>query len=235
MTPHGLDRTRTASEPRAATLVTPEMTPERTGRRAARRRQRLQLAARLAARLNAPKGQQSRNIRRLAIERPRAEYDLDGQGRRVPNGYRRRVVSALRSYGLATLWWHAKSRTYRVKIDRSVKGQSRCLLLLDYFAKVDGLVSRCDCGLFFAKEDGRQRYCSRRCGDRHRQRRARARRHSRTPRGQAAIARAETIFATERQRRADSRVAARFVSDQVDEARDAQARREQMRLHHKEK
>jgi hypothetical protein len=199
-----------------------------------RRHRRIALASKLAARLNAPQlGRQARAIRRLADEKPRAEYEPNGKGGMVPSGYTRSVLTTLRSYGRATLWWHAKTRTFRVKVDRTVKGHSERRLLLDAFAKVSGMVARCAagaCGTYFGKSDPRQQFCSTKCADRERQRRTRTRRRAAHPQARVAFAESEARMAGERQRRADWRVAQPYVEEQVAAARDAQARREQRRL-----
>lgn len=128
----------------------------------------------------------------------------------MPRGYERSVITTLRPYGRATLWWHAKSRTFRVKVDRAVKGQSERRLLLDAFAKVSGMVGRCaagGCGLFFGKADPRQRFCGPKCADRECQRRARTRLRARRPEARVAFVESEARANAERQRRADWRAA----------------------------
>jgi hypothetical protein len=157
-------------------------------------------------------------------------FEPDGEGGTKPGGYRRTVISTLRPYGWATLYWHAKSRTYRVKVNTKVKGQSEKKLLMDAFARASGLVSLCACGVFFPKLDGRQRYCSPKCADKYRARRARQRHHSATAKGQAQIQRAERAFADSRRRLADGRAAAAYVAEQIAEANDQATRREQHRL-----
>jgi hypothetical protein len=199
-------------------------------RRTLRRQKQIALATGLAHRLNAATGRQAKYIRRLATEKPQPEWVPDGSGGIKPQGYNRSVVTALRPYGQATLWWHAKSRTYMVKIDRSVKGASEHRLLLDAFAKVSGLVSRCVCGVFFGRHDGRQKYCSTKCADRDRQRSARTRRRAARPEARAAYLESQVRLAAERQRRADWRAAQPYVETQIADARDARARREQVRL-----
>jgi hypothetical protein len=201
-------------------------------RRTAGRQKRLALAARLAVRLNEATGRQAKYIRRLATEKPRPQWVPDGNGGIRPKGYERSVVTALRPRGQVTLWWHEKSRSYRIKIDSSVKGASERRLLLDAFAKVgSGVVARCPvCGLFFARHDGRQRFCESRCADRDRQRRARTRRRHRRPEARVAFLESNARLAAERQRLADWRAAQPYVSEQIAQARDAQARRAQRRL-----
>jgi CGNR zinc finger len=215
--------------------------------RTTKRHRRLALAADLAARLNAvtddaPAGAaldaldapdaQARNVRRLAKEKPRMlGIGLDG----VPGGYLRSTVTALRPRGRVTLYWHARSRTYRVKVDKSKRGASDRHLLLDNFALVSGLVSRCadaSCGRFFAKADGRQKFCSTTCADRARQRRARSRKFSATPAGQAQIARLEAAAARGRERQLQALEISAYMADHMADIRDEQARQELARARH---
>jgi hypothetical protein len=148
----------------------------------------------------------------------------------TPGGYMRTVVSTLRPRGRVTLYWHSRSRTYRVKVDKSKRGVTARHLLLDDFALVSGIVSRCSdssCGKFFAKHDGRQRFCTPACADRDRQRRARGRKFSATPEGQELIARREAVAADGRERRLERLEKSSYMADHMADIRDAQARREQ--------
>jgi hypothetical protein len=201
-------------------------------RRPERRLRRLHLAAKIAARLNTGKGRQTKNALRLATEKPRPFLVPSGvPGQLKPEGYTRSVITALRRYGQATLWWHSKSRSFRVKVDPRPKGRPERRLLLDSFVKVgSGAVARCACGRYYARHDARQMYCSTTCADRERQRTRRSRLRARAPEARTAYVESEARQAAARQRRADQRAAAPYVADQVAAARDAQARREQTRL-----
>ena len=201
-------------------------------RRTERRLRRLRLATKITARLNAGTGKQTKNALRLATEKPQPQWVPDDvKGGIKPEGYTRSTITALRRYGQATLWWHSKSRSFRVKVDPAVKGRSDRRLLLDAFVKVGSdAVARCACGLYYARHDARQKYCSTTCSDRERQRTRRSRARARTPEARAAYAASEARQAAARQRLADQRAAAPYVADQVAAVRDAQARREQTRL-----
>ena len=128
--------------------------------RTQKRRERIAIATHLAGLVNEPRGKQSKNARRIAAEKPQLNSELDENGVLRPKGYTRSTISTLRPYGRATLYWHAKSRSFRVKVDASVKGESKRRLLLDQFVRVSGMVGRCacgGCGLFFAKADPRMK------------------------------------------------------------------------------
>jgi hypothetical protein len=201
-------------------------------RRPERRLRKLRLATKIADRLNAGTSKQAKNALRLATEKPGVAWVPDGKGGIKPGGYTRSTITATRPYGQATLWWHSKSRGFRVKVDPMVKARTERRLLLDAFAKVGSdAVARCGaCGLYYARHDARQKYCSTTCSDRERQRTRRSRARARTPEARAAYAASEARQAAARQLRADRLAAAPYTADQVAAVRDAQARREQARL-----
>jgi hypothetical protein len=197
--------------------------------RTRRRRHKLALAASLAARLNAGSDddKEAARIRALATQVPQRYLgvDVDDDGRRAPLGYERYVIPALRRYGQATLWWHAQSWSFRVKIDKDRKAKSSTPLLLDDFAKVSGLVARCKgCRVFYAREDSRQRFHSAACAARERQRRRRKRAD---PEARAAFEDVERRRAAREIARAGRAALTAFYDAKRDAAADAQARRAQ--------
>jgi len=221
--------------------------------RTRRRRRKLALATTLAWRLNEQQklaakvlldGRCDENlarIRALATQAPQKflGVDVEADGRRVSLGYERYVITALRPYGQATLWWHARSRCFRVTVRRNDhrgwdrRGKSTNKLLLDDFAKVSGLVARCaswSCGEFYARQDGRQRFCSTRCADRERQR---GRRKRANPAARAAFEEAERQRSERERERAGRAALVAFYDAKRDVAADASARRAQHYFRHR--
>jgi hypothetical protein len=201
--------------------------------RSRRRRERIALATRLADQLNEPHGKQSKNARRIATEKPQLDYEPDDNGSLRPKGYTRSTISTLRPYGRATLYWHAKSRSFCVKVDASARGKSGRRLLLDQFVLVDGMVGRCacgGCGLFFAKTDPRMIYCSPACAARDRQRRRRSLARAARPGAKAAYQESQTRLAAQRQAIVAARAAGEYAREEFARASDINARRQQESL-----
>ena len=201
--------------------------------RTRKRQERIAIATRLAGLVNEPRGKQSKNARRIATEKPRLNSELDENGVLRPKGYTRSTISTLRPYGRATLYWHAKSRSFRVKVDASVKGKSKRRLLLDQFVLVNGMVGRCacgGCGLFFAKTDPRMVYCSPSCAARDRQRRRRSLARAARPEARAAYRESQARLAAQRQTIEAARAAGEYAREAWARASDINARRQQKLL-----
>jgi hypothetical protein len=201
--------------------------------RTQKRRERIAIATHLAGLVNEPRGKQSKNARRIAAEKPQLNSELDENGVLRPKGYTRSTISTLRPYGRATLYWHAKSRSFRVKVDASVKGESKRRLLLDQFVRVSGMVGRCacgGCGLFFAKADPRMIYCSPSCAARDRQRRRRSRARAARPEAHVAYQESQERLAAQRQAIEATREAGEYVREELARASDIRARRQQQKF-----
>jgi hypothetical protein len=144
---------------------------------ARRRALRLALAAHVAIQLNdADSAPQYARLIALANARPRfAGVSVDpATGETHALGYERAVVTALRPYGRATVYFHGRSRTFRTKVDTLKRARRARPLLIDEMVKISGLVARCAaCPRFYVLTDRRMRFCSTTYGARDRQRRRR--------------------------------------------------------------
>src|SRR5262245_36051013 len=137
-------------------------------RRTEQRLEKLKIAVRVAGVLNDARAQ------RVHHERGGRWTDAD----RVMNlvarpaalgrehGWSREVLTARRTSGeQVTIYFHGKTRTFRAKVTKGLKPASEQRpLLLDDIRVADGLVASCaSCGKFYAKADGRMRFCSKSC------------------------------------------------------------------------
>jgi hypothetical protein len=184
-----------------------------------RRARRLAIAARLATGLNSG---QLKNERRLASEKPR----LEG------NGYGRSTMTARCAVGQVTLYWHGRSRTFRIKISGAPSPMKGPGNRLDDWSLVSGMVGRCacgGCGKFFAKTDPRMVFCSPACANKDRQRRSRSRARARRPAARIAYEQGELA---KQQRALDieaTRAASAYQADENERIRDLMARQQKER------
>ena len=187
--------------------------------RTVRRRRRINIATGLSNSLNSG---ELKNERRIASEKPR----LEG------TGYARSTITARRPVGRVTLYWHGKSRTFRVKVSGPPAPMVTTPSTLDDWAEVSGMVGRCEaggCGKFFAKANPRMRFCTPACADKGRQRRSRSRARARRPAARIAFEQGELA---KQQRALDieaTRAASDYRADENERVRELMARQQQQR------
>jgi hypothetical protein len=186
-----------------------------------RRERRLAIAERLSTSLNSGR---LKNERRIASEKPR----MKGAG----EGYVRSTITARRPVGQVTLYWHGRSRTFKVKVSGRPAPMLDTPHILDDWAEVSGMVGRCacgGCGKFFAKADPRMVFCTPECANKDRQRRSRSRARARRPAARIAFEQGELA---KQQRALDieaTRAASDYRADENERVRELMARQQQQR------